>query len=262
MADRIVVMGGANPAHVRTIVQNRLARPRDYRSAEFGRLVDQLYQIITGSELPDVPVAAAARTPSLIEPLPYVSPGEIVGLLEYLDARGGQDDVFRIAATTHREFGQVITVVKAAEMLNLVDTPKSLVVLEPDGRRFVQLSPERRKVAWRVQLLKLALFREVHDALRRQRKRTVDREFVLETIVLHLPQENYERVFETFIQWARFGELLTYDEETGSITTYSRRRRRGPEPQPAGTPAGESSAEDSAAAPSATAPEPPVPPQE
>ena len=39
MADRIVVLG-ANPGRVRTIVENRLPRPRDYRSPAFQRLVD------------------------------------------------------------------------------------------------------------------------------------------------------------------------------------------------------------------------------
>src|SRR5205807_4309505 len=68
MADRIVVLG-ANPRRVRTVVENRQPRPRDYRSAEFSRLVDQLHELITGHELPDVaPTAAGAPPP--IEPLP------------------------------------------------------------------------------------------------------------------------------------------------------------------------------------------------
>ena len=29
-----------------------------------------------------------------LEPIPSVSPSEIIGLLEYLDARGGREDVF------------------------------------------------------------------------------------------------------------------------------------------------------------------------
>ena len=51
MADRIVVLG-THPGVVRTIVNNTLARPRDYRSPELLQLVDRLHDIITGSELP------------------------------------------------------------------------------------------------------------------------------------------------------------------------------------------------------------------
>jgi NitT/TauT family transport system ATP-binding protein len=213
MADRIVVLGGAHPARVQTVVVNDLPRPRDYRSPELQRLVDRLHDIITGSELPDAPAAHAPPPAGLVEPLPSVGPGEIIGLLEYLESRGGQEDVFRIAAATHHEFGQVITVVKAAEMLNLVDTPRSLVVLEPLGRRFVQAPIEERRAIWREQLLSLALVREIHEAIGRQPAREVGREFVLETIVMRMPQENHDRIFDSLVAWTRYADLLRYDKD-------------------------------------------------
>jgi NitT/TauT family transport system ATP-binding protein len=217
MADRIVVLGGANPSRIRTVIQNVLPRPRDHRSPDFQRLVDSLYEIITGSELPDVQ-APPSPDATFAEPLPPVSPTEIVGLLEYLDARGGQDDVFQVAAATHREFGLVITVVKAAEMLNFIDTPKRQVVLELTGRRFVQAAPDARQAIWREQLLSLSLVKDIRDALRRAPGGELDREWILETIVLRMPQENYERVFDTLVAWARFGNLFQYDEARESLS--------------------------------------------
>src|SRR5207244_3050422 len=121
-------------------------------------------------------------------------------------------DVFRIASDTHREFGRVISVVKAAEMLDFVDTPKRMVVLEQEGLRFVRANAEQRKALWRGQLLKLRLFRDIYELLQRQPNQAIDREFVLETLVLNMPQENYEALFNTFIRWARFGDLFAYDE--------------------------------------------------
>ncbi|HUC40068.1 MAG TPA: nitrate/sulfonate/bicarbonate ABC transporter ATP-binding protein [Gemmatimonadales bacterium] len=228
MADRIVVLGGNNPARVRTVVHDDLPRPRDYQSPQCVALINRLYGIITGSELPDVAAPGAQHEPGVIEPLPNVAPPEIIGLLEYLETRDGKGDVFKIAAQTNLEFGRLITIVKAAEMLNFVDTPKSAVILEPEGRRFIEASPEQRKRLWRAQLLQLSLFREIVGVLRRRRK-PVDKDFVLETIVLRLPQEDYERVFQTFIEWARFGELLAYDETQGTIALH---QRRGAAPQP------------------------------
>src|SRR5207237_10932634 len=111
----------------------------------------------------------------------------------------------------------IINVVKAAELLNFVDTPRRLVVLEPDGIRFVKAGPEDRKVIWREQLLKLRLFRDLRDALERQPRHEIDRDFLLETIVLKLPQENYEKTANTFIRWARFGDLFAFDEDTQMI---------------------------------------------
>jgi NitT/TauT family transport system ATP-binding protein len=217
MADRIVILD-AKPGRVRTIVENRMPRPRDYRSPQVLALVDQLHDIITKAEMPDAPPQAAGPAASAIEPLPEATSSEIVGLLEYLDARGGKEDVFRIAADTNREFGRTITVVKAAELLDFVDTPKRLVILEPDGVRFVRASPEDRKAIWRGQLLKLRLFRDIHDLLQRQPKHEIDRDFLLETFVMTMPQENYETMFQTFIRWARFGDLFAYDETTETIS--------------------------------------------
>src|SRR5262249_10917430 len=156
---------------------------------------------ITGSELPDAPAPAVQG--GLIEPLPEATASEILGLLEYLVNNGGQQDLFRIAADTDRELGRVITVVKAAEMLNFVDAPKSIGLTAPDGRRVIQAEVEQRKVIWREQLLKLRLFRELNNLLGRNPQHELDKEFVLELFVTELPQENYERLFDTFVLWAR-----------------------------------------------------------
>src|SRR6266702_4258053 len=58
MADHIVVLGGNNPARIRTVVRDTLPRPRDYQSTECVGLIDELHGVITGSKLPDVAPAA------------------------------------------------------------------------------------------------------------------------------------------------------------------------------------------------------------
>ena len=214
MADRIVVMG-ANPGHVRTLVEDRLPRPRDYRSAGLLRLVDDLHDVITGGEMPDVPGPPPGAEP--LEPIPNASPSEILGLLEYLDARGGEEDLFRIAAETILEFGQVITVVKAAEMLEYVDTPRRAVMLAPEGRRCVAADPAGRKAIWREQVLKLRLFRQILSAIEREPGRRLERDAVLEMLALVMPQENLERVFDTIVRWARAGGVFDYDAESEEL---------------------------------------------
>ncbi|HEX4591852.1 MAG TPA: nitrate/sulfonate/bicarbonate ABC transporter ATP-binding protein [Gemmataceae bacterium] len=215
LADRIVVLS-ANPGRIRTTIENPLPRPRDYRAPAFLALVDRLHEIITGAELPDVP--AVPTRPPAVEALPRALPNEIVGLLEYLDVRGGREDLFRIANDTARQFGAMIEIVEAAELLDFVDTPKRLVVLDAVGRRYLAAKPEDRPAVWREQLLKLKLFHDVADALKRQNGEPVPKMFVLETLVLHLPQEDYEQQFDTFVQWARFGDLFAYNEATQEIT--------------------------------------------
>ncbi len=215
MADRIVLLG-TNPGRVLKIVENRLPRPRDYRSPDILRLIDKIHDIITGHEMPDVP---EPQVPSrILEPLPDVAPSDIVALLEYLDARGGTDEVFKIASEMNREFGNAIKVVKAAEMLNFVDTPKRAVTLENTGRLFVKANAEERKNIWRAQILKLRFFNEIYEILVRKEDHSIDSEFVLETIAIKMPLENYKRTFNTFISWCRFGDLLVYDSPNKTIS--------------------------------------------
>ena len=223
MADRIVVMG-ANPGSVRTIVENKLPRPRDYRSPELQKLVDQLHDIITGSEMPDIAAPAAAPGIEPIEPLPAALPTEIIGLLEYLGARGGGEELFRIVSDTRREFGQVINVVKGAEMLDLVDTPRRMVILTPEGKQLLKApTPEERRRVWREQLLKLRLFRELNNVIERQPDHQIERDFVLERLALALPDENHARMLKTLVHWAQAGELFQFDKAHEVL-------RRGGEP--------------------------------
>jgi len=213
MADRIVVLD-ANPGRVRTIVENRLPRPRDYRSPDLLQLVDRLHDIITGMEMPDV---AGSRASTVFEPLPHAGAPEVEGLLEYLDARGGKEDVFRIAGDTSREYGKVITVTNAAELLGFVETPHRTVALSSEGSRYVKASPADRTGIFRERLLGLCIFNEVAGALQRSDKHAVDRDFVLELIAVNLPNEDFESVFATLVNWARFGDLFSYDEQTETL---------------------------------------------
>jgi NitT/TauT family transport system ATP-binding protein len=212
MADRIIVLS-SHPGRVRTVVENRLPRPRDSRSREAEELVDYLHEIITGSELPDVPATVAAARAARMEPLPQATTSEIVGLLEYLDSHGGQGDIFDIAAATDKEFGKMIAITKAAEMLDFVDTPKQDIMLTPTGRRFVAANPEERKRIWREQLLKLRLFQDVHALLRERGEEGISADVAREMIIMAMPRENYEAVFDTMIRWARFGNLFAYEED-------------------------------------------------
>ncbi len=214
MADRVVVLD-ANPGRVRTVVRNDLPRPRDYRSAGLQQMVDRLHDVISGMRMPDVAVPPTAFA---FEPIPDVLPGEVVGLLEYLDARGGREDVFRIAAETDREFGKLISVVNAAELLDLVVTPRRTVALAPLGERFVRALPSDRKAIWRDQISKLRLFEQVREAIVRSGLERISKEFVLEIIAVMMPQEDYEKLFLRLVDWARYAELLAYDDDSQTLS--------------------------------------------
>ena len=220
MADRVAVLSGT-PGMLRTIVEVPLPRPRDSRSPEFSKLVDHIHDIITSAELPDVQVTAplaAAAPEDLVEPLPQAGSADILGLLEFVEAQGGTSDLFQVATHTHVPFERVLTTVKAAEMLDLVDTPKRGVLLTPLGTRFVNANMDDRKDLWRAQLLELRLFRVVRQMMDLEEGQELPKEALLQELATRLPMEDPERTFETLVAWGRFGELFAYREERGVLT--------------------------------------------
>lgn len=218
MADRIVILSG-NPSHIRTIVDNPLPRPRDSRTAAFQSLVERIHDIITSAELPDLEVSAPsmANVPELIEPLPHVGVPDLLGLLEFVAAQGGKCDLYQVANLTHVPFESVLTTVKAAEMMDFVDTPKRQVELTALGRQFVEADMDPRKAIWRDQLLRLRLFRVVKEQLELHEGKLPKDELVQE-IGQRLPMENAETTFQTVVGWGRFGELFAYREDKEVLT--------------------------------------------
>lgn len=212
MADRVVVLA-AHPGRVRTVLDIKLPRPRDYRAPEFQALVDQLHDLIVGAELPDPTIASMHEETAVPEPLPEASASDVVGLLEYLDARKGREDVFRIAADTHQPFGHIIAVVKAAEMMDVVDTPKRQVVLTADGRRMLSATTTDRRRLWRDKLRGLVLFREVEDLLEKAGEDGVVPDDVTAIVQKLLPDEDYRRQFHTLVDWGRYGHAIRYEDD-------------------------------------------------
>ena len=148
-----------------------------------------------------------------IEPIPVCGISRVLGLLETLDDRGGREPMGRLAADLHIEFGELLSVVKAAEMLGLVSTPGSEVVLEPFGKATMELPMNEKKRTIREKIRKVPLFAAIETLLRRQEDSSLPKDIVLEELVMWLPDENPETMFKTIVNWGRYAELFGYDAD-------------------------------------------------
>src|SRR5581483_1957201 len=128
------------------------------------------------------------------------------------------DEIFEMSANLHLEFGVVIAVTKGAEVLGFVDTPKEDVVFTPLGWRFVRAETKERQQIWRTQLLNIKIFRDIYARLQQHPDEAVPADEIKEQLIIALPHENYELMFDRVVQWARFGSLFAYDEDTEKIT--------------------------------------------
>ena len=242
MATRIVIIS-SHPGRIKHVIRNPLPYPRDVNSREFQTLVGQIHEAIVNLALPDEPAVPASqaeptgsaggepekaesaaggapgtRRAGRVQSIPNVPVGRIVGLLEILEDSPDIVDIFELSAEIGKEFGETIAIVKAAEMLELVDTPKHDVHLTDLGREFLAADPPAQKTLFARQVMELRLFQIITAYLRKARDGQLDADVILEQLAVLLPYDKPEQLFDTIVTWGRYAELIDYDQDTHTIS--------------------------------------------
>lgn len=236
MASRIVIIS-SHPGRIKNVIENPLPYPRDSKSPEFAALVDKIHDAITALALPDEPEMEAATTadieqpievttnvakaagdrPTRIEPIPNVPIGKIVGLLETLQKNEEIINLYELSSMIGTDFGDTIAIVKAAEMLDLVDTPKHDVELTKLGWYFLAAPVPARKAIFKTQIMQLSLFQIIELHLRESEDNRILEDDILQELAMLLPYDKPERIFSAIVDWGRFAEIIDYDQRTGTI---------------------------------------------
>ena len=228
MAKRIMVMG-IQPGHIRQEIINDLPYPRNDQSPAFRRMVSRIHALITEALMPDAPVIAAGAGPEVsplprsqpkeapVEALPNVQIIEIIGLLEAIADQGGSADIFELAHDTGRDFGRTLYLVKGAELLELVDTPKQYVVLTELGRHFVAGDINLRKRMLHELFGSLRIVQMTTNLLRKDEHLRLPVEDLTERVGEWLPNENPHFIVETLVSWGRFAEYFGYNDDLKEV---------------------------------------------
>src|SRR5262249_55649939 len=132
-----------------------------------------------------------------VETLPQVALPDVIGLVEFVGTRGGQGDCFAISKELGKDFGQVLFLVKAAELLDFVDTPKNLVVMTDFGKRFIQGDVNVRKRVVHEAMRQLRLAQLLEQKLRDAENFRLSFDAVVEHMHEWLPNENASAVLDT-----------------------------------------------------------------
>jgi NitT/TauT family transport system ATP-binding protein len=217
MAKRILVMG-VNPGHIREEINNDLPYPRDEDSPAFSRLVSAIHALITETLMPDAPkpVRAASRETAL-QILPDVQITEVIGLLQSIHDKGGMTDIFDLSISIGKDFGQTLYLVKAAELLDLVDTPKQTVVLTDSGIRFVEGDINLRKSMLHDLFGSLGIVQHVSALLKQSETLRLPVEMIEQKVTEWLPNENPKNVVSVLISWGRYSEVFGYNDDAKEL---------------------------------------------
>jgi NitT/TauT family transport system ATP-binding protein len=220
MATRIVVVF-PRPGRIGLVLENKLPFPRDSKDPEFQRLVGVIHESITTMALPDlppeVPVSGQpiSRARSRMESIPLVPVGQILGLMSILSDTPDLSNIYDISDEIGKEFGETIAILKAAEILGLIDTPKQDVRFTELGRKFVAADRLGKRAIFAEQVFKLRLFHIIIAVLKEHEE--VEAEQVIKDIGSALPYDNPEKTFETMIAWGRYAGLMDYNAKTRTV---------------------------------------------
>jgi NitT/TauT family transport system ATP-binding protein len=226
-ATRIVVMA-AGPGRIDVVVPNSLPYPRDIDNPEFKKIVEQLHGILTHTSMPDTVTGDASKVVTTktadnrrrIAPvsLPYVNASEVLGLMSLI---GDQpEDLFDLAEKFGREFGAVVRIVKAAELLEFVQTPGQDVQITPLGKELAGASTVDQKRIVREQLMKLKIFELLVRLIRVQEDQCLPSEELLRELQAALPHEKPRPLFRTLLSWGRYAEIISLDQRRHVIRLY------------------------------------------
>ena len=199
----------------------------EYRNPDFLKMVDRVHDVVAGVHLPEEeaapPPAPGRRAATPLIPLPPAHMGEILGLLEILSDAGGKMDIFAVDKMTEYDFGKTLAVVKAAELLDLVDTPKNDVLLTELGRKVVAAPVDEKILLLRPRILSLGTFTLVVRELAKDPDTPMTGEGVRDVLAAGLPTVSASELFDTVVNWGRTVQLFEYDAASDQLALFSGR---------------------------------------
>jgi len=140
---------------------------------------------------------------------------QILGLMKVLHDSPELSNLYEISDEIGTDFGETIAIVKAADILDLVDTPKHDVYLTELGRRFIAADREGQRELFAQQVFKLRIFHIILALLGEHEEVEADR--IVRDIATALPYDNPEKTFETMIAWGRYAGLMDLNPKTRMV---------------------------------------------
>ena len=228
MADRIIVLG-ANPGRIRVEIQGLPFEQRKPQALEHTNMVDVIYRIMTtphediANLLPKqltlktgklVPAPAVPKPP--YQTLPHVAISDVTGLIELVHSRGDREDLYQLGRAYQLEVDDLFPMIEAADILDFADTKEGDLVLTDIGKHFAEAGVLEEKELFRKQAIaNVTMLRHIVRDLEHEPSHTLPEEHFLSELQEHFSEGEAWSQLETAINWGRYAELFSYQEERG-----------------------------------------------
>ena len=219
LADRIIVMD-KEPGRI--IDQHRidLPHPRQRKSEDFQKHVDTVYAILAGrtqSEREEMGTAPGEE--GRTRHLPEIEIGDLAGLLEHLDeSTHPKHDIYLLEDELGVDSDHLLRLTEMAELVGFASIAKGDIELTPLGQTFAEATILARKEIFASRIRRLPMMRWLLTMLQGAEKHQLKTGVIQTALSLEFPPEEAESQIDTLINWGRYGELLSYDDDAETIS--------------------------------------------
>jgi len=220
-ADRIIIFGN-NPGFIRGELKIDVPHPRNAKDVKIIDLIDEVYSMLTTAQTAVLKERMNKKKAVTIGyALPQVEIAEITGLLdEIIDINAKDDiDLRELADEIHLDISELFPILEVLSVLRFAEVSDGDVKAKSLGRKFSEATMDDKKHIFAgVFIKRIPLASHVVRTLQNMEENSASKSFLLSQISGCFIDSDADKVFNTFVEWARYAELIVYDATTEMLS--------------------------------------------
>ncbi len=215
MSDRVLIIS-KDPGKIIEDIEIKIPHWRDKNSQKFLSLVDRIYTTLTGGEIEKE--REILRVSKDILMIPYARVGAITGFVELISDLGGRTDLFKVGRELYMDLEDLLPIVEASELLGFTLYKQGDIELTEDGEKFVEADLLKKKEIFREKVLEnVFMIKQIVRVLKSKTNKRISEDFFLDILERRMTRSEAEKQMDILIDWGRYAELFTYDDETDEL---------------------------------------------
>ena len=220
IADRIIVFG-SNPGSIKGELRIELEHPRNIQDKAAQDLIDDVYTMMTTSQLDALRKKRTTPKIGLDYRLPDVRIAELIGLLEAVDElqQKGPIDLPELADDVRLNIDDLFPVLDALSVLQLAKVSEGDIAMTPKGKDLLEADITNKKIIFADLLLEhVPLASYILNRLKSTSSQKISEDEFESELSTYFTHDEAVRVLNTIIDWARYAEIFAYDYNTGYLS--------------------------------------------
>lgn len=218
MADRILLME-KEPGRITSRMKVPFPHPRHHKFPPFIDMVDRVYATLAGRTMPEhVEMGTAPGEPGKTRALPHININDLASFLEHIAAYPeDRHDIYRLTEDLKVDSENILRLTETSELLGFATIAEGDITLTPLGEAFAEASILARKEIFATRIRRLPFFKWLINLLRVADKQRLNWDVAQTALELEFPSQEAERQIETAVNWGRYAEILSYDDDSEMV---------------------------------------------